>query len=182
MANDILSTSFNSYEVADGYCPTPISAAFSGLLTALARHAEAERDIEDVDVFDPAFRDWLTDAENTFTSVTTLISSIGRAEPARSEDLPLQRMTMLVDAMIGSEEPGTFARLHRLMPQFEAAFRSKQNNGVARRVNHMLLTACARMDELASLLSYEDLIEAEDQDSIDLSGNAAELTPESCVG
>ena len=105
MADDSFITSFRAHEATGAFHPTPISAAFSDLLVALARHAEAERDIEDVDIWDPAFRTWLTDAEEAFTAVTTLISTIYDQEPARAEDTPLQRMTRFIDAMIGSERP-----------------------------------------------------------------------------
>lgn len=87
-------------------------SAFAALLDALSRHALAERDIEHVDVWDPAFRHWLTEAEEVFTEVTTLLSRIRRAEFVRAEDLPLQRLAAVIDAMTGSEEPGTFQRLH----------------------------------------------------------------------
>lgn len=175
MADTTFTTTSIQHEASDGYCPTPISTAFSCLLVALARHAEAERDIEDVDIWDPAFRNWLTDAEEAFTLVTTLITQIGNAEPARPHDVPLHRMAMFIDLMVGSEEPGEFQRLHQLVPRFQDAIRCTDGSASARRVNHMLLTAGLRLDELAGLISYEDLLpeSADDEDG--------KLPPELCA-
>lgn len=175
MADNTHSMFINAHEAAGGYYPTPVSTAFSQLLVALAQHAEAERDIEDVDTWDPAFRAWLTDAEDAFTRVSTLITAIGNAEPIHATDVPLQRMASYVDAMIGSEEPGTFRRLHVLMPRVQAAIHCTEGSASARRVNHMLLTAGLRMDELAGLLSYEDLLPEDADDA------GRELPPEACA-
>ena len=175
MANDILSMSFNSYEASGGYCPTPISTAFSCLLVALVRHAEAERDIEDVDIWDTAFRTWLTDAEEAFTLVTTLITQIANAEPARPHDVPLQRMTLFIDMMIGSEEPGEFQRLHQLAARFQDAILCTDGSASARRVNQMLAVAGLRMDELAGLISYENLLPEDADDA------SSEWPPEACA-
>lgn len=178
MADDSFITSFRTHEAA--FHPTPISTAFSDLLVALAKHAEAERDIEDVDIWDPAFRNWLTDAENCHTAVTTLISSIHDQEPARAEDVALQRMTRFIDTMIGSEEPGTFRCFHKMMPAFQATIRCRGGSGAARRVNHMILTAGLRLDELAGLLSYADPVDEQLPAALALDG-PDDSTPDSCA-
>lgn len=175
MADTTFTTAALQHEDSGGYCPTPVSTAFSRLLVALAQHAEAERDIEDVDIWNPAFHAWLTDAEEAFTLVTTLITEIGNAEPIQATDLPLQRMASYVDAMIGSEEPGTFRRLHLAVPRFLKAVRCTDDSASARRVNHMLLSAGLRLDELAGLISYEDPLP---EDADDAGG---ELPPEACA-
>ena len=63
--------SFGAHKADLSSYPTPLASAFAALLPALARHNEAEREIEDVAIRDPAFRNWLTDAEDAFTTVTT---------------------------------------------------------------------------------------------------------------
>lgn len=146
------------------FTPTPISTQFSELLGALARHIEAERDIADVDVWDPAFRTWLTDAEHSYDRVSTLVSEIRHAPLARCADLPLQRMATLLDAMIGSEEPGSFQRIHRMLPEATSLLHCPGDDAVAHRTRQMIATAFARIAEMAMLLTYADL-DAEDVDA-----------------
>lgn len=146
------------------YTPTPVSAGFSALLVALSAMIEAERDIEDVDVFDPAFANWLRDAERAQDRVVDCLRMVREAELQRAEDRPLQRLAMLIDAVISSEEPGEFTRLHRLVPSHAALFRCAGNSAVARRVDHMLLAGLARIDDLAMLDTYANCPPHEDPD------------------
>ncbi|HRM74878.1 MAG TPA: hypothetical protein PLI13_09310 [Paracoccus sp. (in: a-proteobacteria)] len=158
MADATATTSFGATEVLQKdilTTPTFISSAFAALLDALSRHALAERGIEDVDIWDLAFCHWLTEAEQVFTEVTTLIGVIRRADPARVEDRVLQRLTTLIDAMIGSEEPGTFQRLHARLPV--ALFRCPGEGPAALQARWMLAAARRRIDALAQLATYADL-------------------------
>lgn len=102
---------------APAFTHTPISALFSRLLGAMAVHIEAERDIQHVDVWDPAFRDWLTEAEEALTAVTTLLREIRDHQTARQADVPLMRMAIIIDAMLGAEEPGEFIAAQPLPAQ-----------------------------------------------------------------
>ncbi|RJL15838.1 hypothetical protein C9E82_20325 [Paracoccus siganidrum] len=129
---------------------------FSGLLDALARHAETERDLQGIDIWDVACRHWLTDAENAFTDVATLLSAIQRERPFRVEDLLLQRAARLIDAMIGSEEPGMFQRLHYLLPRLDGQLYRPGNGPITEPVRQMLRTARGLIDELASLQLYAE--------------------------
>lgn len=141
---------------------TPISIAFAALLDALSRHAIAERDIEGVDIWDIAFRDWLTEAEVVFTEMTTLLSRIRNTDLVRAEDLPPQRLAVVIDAMIGSEEPGTFQRLHAWLPA--ALFHCPGVSPAARQARQMLAMARDRIDALARLESYADLPATDEPD------------------
>lgn len=143
-------------EAADVFTPTPASASFSALLVALSALIEAERDIEDVDIWDPAFSRWLRDAELAQERVVAGLRQVREAELQRAEDRPLQRLAMLIDAMMGCEDPDGFARLHRLIPANAALFRCDGDSAAARRVNHMLLTGLARIEDLAGLDTYAD--------------------------
>lgn len=135
--------------------PTAVAMAFSALMTALPLHIEAEREIEDVNVFDPAFRSWLTDAEAVFTDVTNLFTAIATADVARAEDRPLKRMSMLLDAMVGSETPGTFQHYRELLPRFEHLFRCTGSGPVALQYDAMLVAAFAHIETMAMLLTYD---------------------------
>src|SRR5690606_8326350 len=99
--------------------PTAVMGDFSQLLIALATLVEAERDLEHFDIWDLATDHWLREAEEAFTRVTTLVHRIRNAAPARLEDRKLQRVTTLLDTMIGSEQPGTFQRFHAKLHRFD---------------------------------------------------------------
>lgn len=153
MADDIRST-IPAAPKDRGYKPSAISTTFSALLGALARHVEAERDIKDVDIWDPAFRNWLTDAEEAHATVARTLSDIRATEIARAEDKPLMRMAMLLDHMTCSEEPGAFWTFRPLLMRFDSLFRCPGEDPVAVRVNRMLISARARIDEMAALDLY----------------------------
>ncbi len=64
------------FEDASVFRHTLTSRLFSRLLADLSSLIENERDIEHVDVFDPAFSGWLTDAEQAHASVTSGLRSL----------------------------------------------------------------------------------------------------------
>lgn len=149
------------------YNPTPIAVAFSALMVALPVHIEAEREIEDVDVWDPAFSNWLTDAEHAFEAVTTQLSTIASLEVMRPEDMPLKRISLLIDAMIGSEDPDGFRSFYVLLPKFEALFWRSGSSDAAQHANEMLEAARAHIDTLATLLTYDDLAETDVDEAVE---------------
>lgn len=153
MANAALTTTCNPN--AATFTHTPISACFSRLLGALGHLIEAERDIEDVDVWDPAFRAWLTEAEEALTAVTTLLSAIRDHRVARQADLPLLRLAVITDAMLGAEEPEEFLAAQCLLARADL-FNCRTGTGgaVGRRVDAMVETAQSRLRELAGLDAY----------------------------
>ncbi|WPZ29177.1 hypothetical protein T8A63_16350 [Sulfitobacter sp. OXR-159] len=155
MTDQTLITPFLAHKADHSHYPTPLATEFAALLPALARHIEAEREIEDVDIWDPAFRSWLTDAEHAFTDVTTHLSTIASIDLTCSDDKPLKRMSMLIDAMIGSEEPQTFMQFYRLLPRFEHLFYCDGTSLAIRHRNVMLRTARAHIDTMANLLTYD---------------------------
>lgn len=95
---------------------TTMSQAFATLLQAQAAFVQAERDYEDVcQSRDPAYRMWERDAELAQERLTTALRQFHAISPELPEDRPLQRMAVLIDAMLGDEEPGGARRLHRQM-------------------------------------------------------------------
>ena len=119
MADNFIIMSFGAHKADLSSYPTPLASAFAALLPALARHIEAEREIEDVDIRGPAFRNWLTDAEEAYATVTTHLLTITMAEETRVDDKPLKRMALLIDAVVGSGNPATFMRLYGFLPRFK---------------------------------------------------------------
>ena len=128
MADNSIIMSFGAHKADISSYPTPLASAFAALLPALVRHIEAEREIEDVDIRGPAFRNWLTDAEDAFTTVTTHPLTITMAEETCSGDKPLIRLALLIDAVVGSGNPATFMRLYGLLPRFKDLLHCHGNN------------------------------------------------------
>lgn len=135
------------------YMHSPIASLFSRLLGALALHIEAERDIQDVDIWDTAFTGWLREAEESLTVVTTLLYAIRNGVVMRATDVPLMRLAILADALIGSEDPHDFQRARGLLAH-PTLFRCADVCPVDRRVDAMINTALSRFDELADLDAY----------------------------
>jgi hypothetical protein len=129
-------------------------------LGALSAHIEAERDIEDVASFDPAFMDWQRDAECARDSVLSLITAIRHEPTVRLEDNPLKRMAYLTFMMVESASTEDFRQARNFVDQHIHLFSCQGTGGTAARVQQMLMTACARLDELGSLSSYVDPFEA----------------------
>jgi hypothetical protein len=155
MADQFPITSFETHKADLPNYPTPIASAFCTLLPALAQHIEAEREIEHVDIWNTAFRSWLTDAEHAFTEVTTQLSVIMATDLACIEDKPLKRMVMLIDALVGSEEPDTFQHLYGLLPKFQHLFYCSGKGPAVRHRNLMLKVALEHIDTMATLLTYD---------------------------
>lgn len=138
------------------YTPTPITRGFSRLLVDLAAFIEAERDIEDVDIWDPAFMGWVRDAEHARQQVRGRLRALRGTVLHRREDGPLLRMARLIEAMIATEELGAFlARYHHLQRD-RSAFRCPGNGAVAQRVNQLLAAGLSRIDDLVTLGCFAD--------------------------
>ncbi|PJF08405.1 hypothetical protein [Pseudorhodobacter sp. MZDSW-24AT] len=135
------------------YAPTLIASLFSRFLGALAQHIEAERDIQDVDIWDAAFTGWLREAEESLTVVTTFLRQIRDAKVTRASDVPLLRLSVLADALLGSEDPNDFMRARSLLAH-PTLFRCIEPGPVGRRVCALIDTALLRLDELADLDAY----------------------------
>ena len=119
----------------------------------MARHVEAERDIEHVDVWDPAFRGWLTEAEECLTAVTKIISHLGGLPVERHEDVVLLQVAAIIDALIGAETEREAVRAHEALADLPA-FHCPGRGAVAHRVNRMIASAADRLRDLAGLEVY----------------------------
>ena len=159
MADNSIIMSFGAHKADISSYPTPLASAFAALLPALARHIEAEREIEDVAIRDPAFRKWLTDAEDAFATVTTHLFTITMAEETCSDDKPLKRTALLIEAVVGSGNPATFMPLYGLLPRFEDLLHCHGTGPAMRHRNGMPGPARCHVDTMATLLTYDCMAE-----------------------
>ncbi|MBK4217946.1 hypothetical protein JJJ17_18615 [Paracoccus caeni] len=165
MAISMTSTPIGVTEAASAaahFTHTTISRAFSRFLGALASYIEAERDIEDVASFDPAFLDWHRDAETARDTVRARIDEIRAAVSTRAEDQPLKRMALLISALINSGSSAEFLSLQMSFKRHAKLFTCAGTDATARRVRQMLYTAGLRLDDLAGLSACVDPAEFDD--------------------
>ncbi len=122
---------------------TIVSSAFSALLQAQSAFVRAERDLEDVGHSqDPAYAFWLRDAELAQEALTGALHHFHALPLELPEDRPLRRMALLIDAMLGNEEPGGARRLHRKMQlAFFAHFQAQGIDATAMHRNSLLIQA-----------------------------------------
>lgn len=122
---------------------TAVSKAFVELLQVQAAFVRAELDLEDVaHSQDPAYAFWLSDAETAQERLTKSLHQFQALTAEVPEDRPLKRMAMLIDAMLGQEEPGGARRLHREMQlRFFSHLQASGIGAVAMHRNAMLIQA-----------------------------------------
>ena len=114
---------------------TAISFAFRDVLKNLHAFIVAERDLEDVAYSsDPAYAAWAQEAELAYENLAKALIAVHSLPVQTREDGPLHRMALLVDAMIGHEEPGG-ARVLNLQMQI-AFFREFQVSGISPTAMH----------------------------------------------
>lgn len=165
MAMQSAITSQKTGKVPPHFTPTPTTHAFSRLLGALAGYVEAERDIDHVDAWNPAFLEWQRDAARSRDHVLSLLDLIRNAGPVRVEDRPLKRMALLTRMMIESERADEFSQLHGLLDIFPDLFQCSGCGAIVLRVNQMLATARDRLRDIAGLQEYLDVVRADDEDA-----------------
>ncbi|HRK65962.1 MAG TPA: hypothetical protein PKY73_00305 [Hyphomonas sp.] len=122
---------------------TIASSAFSALLQAQSAFVRAERDLEDIGHSqDPAYDFWLRDAELAQEVLTRALHHFHALPLEVPEDRPLRRMALLIDAMLGNEEPGDARCLHRKMQlAFFAQFQAQGIGATAMHRNSLLIQA-----------------------------------------
>lgn len=170
MANSLATTPERVTEPRTHFAHSPISRTFSELNGALAQYIEYERDIECANAFDPAFANWLTDAEAARHNVLDRIASITTAPISRGADKPLQRISLLTRALITCETGAEFTALYAVLGGHGHLFACCENDPVGHRVQLMLevhqdhLRALADLSEFAEdPLSFDAIDGTDDQ-------------------
>ena len=136
---------------------TAVSRAFATLLQAQAAFVQAERDYEDVaQSRDPAFRMWERDAEMAQEQLTNALRHFHTVPQEVPEDRPLRRMALLIDMMLGDEEPGGARRLHRKMQlAFFASFQARGIGATAMHRNALLIQARHLVSAMVALPLFD---------------------------
>ncbi|MBV0893500.1 hypothetical protein KTN05_17060 [Paracoccus sp. Z118] len=146
--------------------PSAFSLCFAGLLSALDQHIECERDLDDVDLFDPAYQNWLDDAETAQLRLYDLASITGLAA-VTPDDVPLRRMTLLIAMLVREGSAEAFRQYGRLESSFLRHMVVPGDGLGAVRTRLMLADAREKIRAMAELTLYR-------QDG-DIDGEACEL-------
>lgn len=131
--------------------PSYISTLFSCALGALETVVARERDIADVDIWDPAFRSWLTAAERAQDRLADLQHLLMAARVDRPSDRPLKRAAFLLQATLGAERPDDIACLRQVAREMASSFLLDEDSATNRQVNGMLRRALALYEEFLAL-------------------------------
>ncbi|MHA3980688.1 hypothetical protein ACW9UR_23725 [Halovulum sp. GXIMD14794] len=132
---------------------TRITALYLRLLDAIDVHVDAERAIVDVDIWDTAFRTWLTDAERTHATVTGLISAIRDADLEARTDVHFVRVVEAIDLLLGAETLDEALEAGEAM--LRVCPRDPRGDGAATgRVARLVAAGRARFRTLAQLETY----------------------------
>ncbi|WP_145111521.1 hypothetical protein [Cereibacter sediminicola] len=156
MAIKVTTTPPGETEPPARFTHTPISRCFSRLLGTLGCCVEAERDIAHANWADPAFADWLTEAERTRVTTLAGMAEVLNLQIERISDLPLRLTALLGQAMLRSTHPNEFTQLYGLLDRHADCFCCPGSDPTSRRVDRMLSTAKARLHVLAALSAGPD--------------------------
>lgn len=138
----------------DGLFLSSVSLAFEYLLSAIDHHLACQRDLDDVDPFDPAYRIWLDDAEAAHMRLYESLAFITGLLSECAEDVPLQRMSLLIATLIREESPKAFRRYLELENSFVGCMDVPGGSRNAKHARHMLAAARAKIRAMAGLSIY----------------------------
>ena len=155
--------------------PTILSSLFSRFNGALAVAIEAERDISDISVWDPAVDAWLREAERAWDAVLDMRHALLAAPLTHPEDKALLSMVGIADAVMSAETISAFGAAHDRL-RAATFFRQRLGRGHLPHPISALLDQChAHLSAVAQLDLYQPVCDPED-----LSYGLTEAWPEAC--
>lgn len=156
---------------------TALSSAFAAMLPVLSRFIIAERDMADISAsYDPAYGAWHRESERARTTLDQCLMQLHSIPIQRLEDAPLQRMTLLIDAMLNNDDPAQARRTYRQMQLvFFLRYQVTGFSEVAQHCNGMLIQARHLVDALVQLplfdFSAECVIPVDDEADANMVGS-----------
>lgn len=134
--------------------PSAFAQSFIALLSDLDQHIECERDLDDVDLFDPAYRSWLDNAEAAQRRLYEALSSITGMGAVSAADVPLRRMSLLIATLVREGTAKAFRQYDRLESSFIHYMAVPGDWPDNARTQHMLAAARERIQTMAGLTLY----------------------------
>ena len=144
-------------EDACAHQSSPIAQLFSVMLDRMALAIAAEHEIEDADIFAPAFDHWLRDAEIALSNLSDTVCALIAMPVSGAADQPLRDLAFMAYAVMGAE---TAAEADQARARCTGQLlRSMISNGGEHRL--MLARGSALLSELITLDIYRQEPEAE---------------------
>lgn len=130
---------------------------FGKFLPIFANYVEAARDLEGIDFsYDPACSMWRRDEEVAHKHLLHSLANLRHLPVRLPEDRPLQRFTLLIDAMLDDANPASPRDLHRQMQiGFFLQFQVLGFGPAAQHRNAMLIHARHLADAMARLSLFD---------------------------
>lgn len=148
---------------------TELMHAFCKSLTCMQTFLLAELDLDDIGYSqDPAYANWICESEKAFSTLADALAETRCIPVEIPEDMPLKRMAVLMDDIIGNENPH-FARAVHLKMQlvFFSQLQAAGLSTTAMHRNGLLVHARHLLDAMMSLPLWDrDLTD----DPFDLDG------------
>ncbi|MCV2894994.1 hypothetical protein [Lentibacter sp. XHP0401] len=146
---------------AHSYIPYPISKQFSLLLGALAIAIEAERDIENVDVFNPAFDGWLEESERAWDRVTDIQLVLKKMPIRRVEDQPLKMLGFMMHLAMSSETRTELQAVQSFAQREPHRLQCPGRDALAHRITSMLAQGQFLLGAIGGLEVFQPVIEGD---------------------
>ncbi|WP_138933227.1 hypothetical protein [Roseovarius arcticus] len=155
-------TTTSIWTTEDLHAPTILSVLFSKLNGALAVAIEAERDIVDISVWDPAVDAWLREAERAWDAVLDMRHALLAAPLTHAEEKALLSMVGIADAVMSAETISAFGAAHDRL-RAATFFRQRLGRGhLPHRISALLDQCHAHLSAVAQLDLYQPVCDPED--------------------
>lgn len=132
---------------------TELMLAFCKSMTCIQTFLLAELDLDDVGYSqDPAYANWIRDSENAFGNLADALGKTRTLPAVIPEDMPLKRMALLMDDILGNEDPAAARAMHfKMQLMFFTQLQAKGFSPSAMHRNGLLVHARNLVDAMMSL-------------------------------
>lgn len=148
---------------------TELMLAFCKSMTCMQTFLLAELDLDEVGHSqDPAYLNWVNDSEKAFSTLADALAETRRIPVEIPEDMPLKRMAVLMDDILGNEDPHSARAVHlKMQLVFFSQLQAAGISTTAMHRNGLLVHARHLLDAMMSLPLWDrDLTD----DPFDLDG------------
>lgn len=139
-----------------------VSQRFVQLLHTLELAIEAERDLEHVWSFDPAFRDWRDEAELLWQRAAEEAQAVFDSPARRAADLMLIEAARILHYALGTEHRSEYDAAVTDLAGCSERLALRENDAVTWRTHQLLHTAESRLTEIGTLEMIPACLDAND--------------------
>lgn len=136
---------------------TELMHAFCKSLTCMQTFLLAELDLDEIGYSqDPAYASWIRDSENAFSALSDALGETRTLPVEIPEDIPLKRMAVLMDDILGNEDPHSARAVHlKMQLMFFSQLQAAGLSTTAMHRNGLLVHARHLVDAMMSFPSWD---------------------------